>query len=49
MGEVKQLPHHSKRSRDEYATEREMESLWASDLGNTVTGPYMGHDAQIVL
>ena len=25
------------------------QNLWASELGNTVTGTYTGHDVQIVL
>lgn len=48
MGEVNQLPHHREGSREEYGREKEMESLWASDLGNTMT-PHGGHDAWIVL
>lgn len=45
MEEVNWLPHHSKGD----MSMAETESLWASDLGNTVTGTYMRQNAQAAL
>lgn len=45
MGEVNITAKEAEMPRGE----REVESLWASDLGNAVTGTYTGHDVQIAL